>query len=127
VLSEDDGSLQLLMALMKQYSERLQNAMTLIKANKIQETNIELGGVKDALTGIKTVFKEKSQLSQLPIFSQISSQLTQLSSITDSLNLELDTSNNHMIEGMFDKLRNAFSLVTQVKDQIGEKVSSTTR
>jgi hypothetical protein len=124
IIGEDDGSLNLLMALFKQYSEKLQNTMNLIKANKPAETQVELAGVKDALTGILTVFKEKSQLSNLPLFGQISGQLSQLSSITDALNFEIDTGDNKMVDGMVDKLKNAFSLITQVKHKIGEKVQS---
>jgi hypothetical protein len=112
------------MALFKQYSEKLQNTMNLIKANKPAETQVELAGVKDALTGILTVFKEKSHLSNLPLFGQISEQLSQLSSMTDALNFEIDTGDNKMVDGMVDKLKNAFSLITQVKNKIGEKVQS---
>jgi hypothetical protein len=112
------------MALFKQYSEKLQYTMNLIKANKPAETQVELAGVKDALTGILTVFKEKSQLSNLPLFGQISEQLSQLSPMTDALNFEIDTGGNKMVDGIVDKLKSAFSLITQVKNKIRLKLQS---
>ncbi|XP_054154200.1 uncharacterized protein LOC128952779 [Oppia nitens] len=113
-------SVQQMMSLFGEYSQKLSHAIQLIKENKISESGAELASVKDTFGKLNGLVKSNKELAKLPI----ASQLTELSSITQTLGgLGVGGDSNQALDGMVDKLHSVFGILGQVKDKVGGGVT----